>query len=211
MNNTYIIGAGGHARTLIPLVQGVADLNLIGLIERKGYGAERCMGFPVFSIDNDFSTLSPAADSAVIGIGQIISPLPRLNIFESLHRKGISTPTIISSSAIVSEFTTLGAGTIIMNYAFVGPEVEIGKNCIVNNRVSLEHGVTVADHCHISTGAILNGDVTIGEKSFVGSGCVIKNGVTIGSGCVISFGEKISENLSDGSLFKDGKVSKLNV
>lgn len=196
-----LIGAGGHARSCIDVIeqQGYYQIaGIVGLPEQKGTDQ---LGYAVIASDGELVELAKSYQYALIAIGQIQTAEHRFRLYQSCTQLGFKLPTIIAPSAQVSRHATLGAGTIVMHGAIVNAGARVGNNCIINTFAMLEHDTIVDDHCHISTGAILNGDVAIGAGSFVGSGCVIKEGISIGKGCLVGMGLMVRHNITDNSCF----------
>lgn len=202
-----IIGAGGHARVCIDVIEQHGKFKIAGLVGEMNEIHLQHFGYSVIATDNDMQKLVKEYKYAFIAVGQINSPNNRIQHYQKSIELGFQLPIIISPSAIVSRYATIGAGTIIMNGAILNAGVKVGVNSIINTRALLEHDVSVDDHCHISTGSILNGDVTIGSESFIGSGAVIKQGVSIGKNTLIGMGLSVRHDQADNTRFVgDAKV-----
>jgi sugar O-acyltransferase (sialic acid O-acetyltransferase NeuD family) len=186
-----LIGAGGHARACIDVIEHLGAFKIAGLTGTEEELQNELMGYPVIGTDTDLPELAKQYQYALITIGQIESPLVRQRLYEQALALGFKLPVIISSLAHVSCHALVGCGTIVMHGAIVNANAKVGNNCIINNKALIEHDVTVGDHCHISTGAIVNGAANIGRGSFVGSGSVIKQGITLGSRCVVGMGMSV--------------------
>jgi sugar O-acyltransferase (sialic acid O-acetyltransferase NeuD family) len=196
-----IIGAGGHAHSCIDVVEQDAQYAIAGLI---GVPEELCgehLGYNVIGNDSDLPELVSSYRYAMIGLGQIKTPDPRIHVFEQLGQLGFVLPSIVSPGAYVSRHATVGEGCIIMNGAIVNAGAEIGNNCIVNSRALVEHDARVSDHCHIATGVVINGNASIGVGCFIGSGSIIKQGLTVGQNSVIGMGQNVRNNLAAQSYF----------
>ena len=183
-----LIGAGGHARACIDVIEHLGTLEIAGLIGTAEELHHECMGYRVIATDSDLPKLAKQYQYALVTIGQIKSPLIRQSLYRQALTSGFKLPAIISPAAHVSRHALVGDGTIVMHGAIVNAGAKVGSNCIVNSNSLIEHDATVGDHCHISTGAIVNGAANIGFGSFVGSGSIIKQGVTLGSNCVVGMG-----------------------
>jgi sugar O-acyltransferase (sialic acid O-acetyltransferase NeuD family) len=190
-----LVGAGGHARACIDVIEledRYAIAGLIGLAHEVG---TRILGYRVIGTDDDFPALARSYAQAIVAAGQIQSPDLRIEIFQRLKACGFQVPAIISPRAYVSRHARLGEGTIVMHGAVVNAGASIGSNCIVNSQALIEHDVQVGDHCHISTAAVVNGDVWIGSGSFVGSNACVRQGVRIGERSMVKMGERVVADL----------------
>ena len=183
-----LIGAGGHARSCIDVIEHTGIFNIAALIDSEEGLQNEFMGYPIVGKDSDLPELAKRYKHALITVGQIESACVRQRIYDQALALGFKLPSIISPRAYVSPHAILGEWTIVMRGAIVNAGSKVGNNCIVNSNTLIEHDATVGDHCHISTGAIVNGDVSIGSGSFLGSGSVIKQGITLGINCVVGMG-----------------------
>jgi sugar O-acyltransferase (sialic acid O-acetyltransferase NeuD family) len=199
--NLILIGAGGHARACIEVIerQGQYQIaGLVGLVEQKH---TQQLGYPVIASDDALDQLAKSYHYALITIGHMNTAEHRQRLYQKAAQCGFEMPVIISPTAHVSRHATLGAGSIVMHGAIINAGAKVGINCIINTRALIEHDTKVEDHCHISTGVILNGDVSVGAGSFVGSGCVIKEGISIGKGCLVGMGLSVRHKLAEDTRF----------
>ena len=194
-----LIGAGGHARSCIDVIEQLCVFDIVGLIGTDEELKGELMGYPVIGTDTDLPELAKKYQYAVITVGQISSPLIRKRLYTKVIKLGFNLPAIISPTAYVSRHAFIGDGSVVMHSAIVNANARVGNNCIINSKVLIEHDVMIGDHCHISTGAIVNGNADIGSDSFVGSGSVIKHGIVLGSGCLVSMGTSVSHHHPENS------------
>ena len=183
-----LIGAGGHARACIDVIEQHGQFKIAGLVGMPHELNSLHFGYQVIATDNELPTLIKDHQYAVIAVGQIQTPDRRIRLYNLSIELGYQLPVIIAPTSHVSSHATIGAGTIVMHNAVVNAGAQVGCNCIINTLSLIEHDAAVADHCHISTGVILNGNVRIGAGSFVGSGSVIKEGVNIEQRSVVGMG-----------------------
>jgi sugar O-acyltransferase (sialic acid O-acetyltransferase NeuD family) len=196
-----LIGAGGHARSCIDVIEQQGHFQIAGLVGLPEQQHTHHLGYAVIGADTDLPALAKNYQYALIAIGQIKTAEQRMRLYQYATQLGLQLPIIVAPTAHVSRHAKIGAGTIVMHGAIVNAGANVGNNCIINNRALIEHDTSVADHCHISTGAILNGNVTLGAGSFIGSGSVIKEGLTIGKSCLVGMGLTVRHSLNGSSRF----------
>jgi sugar O-acyltransferase (sialic acid O-acetyltransferase NeuD family) len=193
-----LIGAGGHARSCIDVIEQQGQYQIAGLVGLPEQRHTQQLGYEVIASDDALDELVKSYQYALITIGQIQQTAElRLRLYQQVTHCGFQLPTVISPTAHVSRHAAIGAGTIVMHGAIINAGARVGNNCIINTHALIEHDAKVEDHCHISTGAILNGDVSVGAGSFIGSGCVIKEGVSIGKGTLVGMGLTVRNQLAD--------------
>lgn len=190
MNNKIdliLIGAGGHARSCIDVIEQTNQFNIIGLIGLFEEIGKEVLGYDVLGSEMDLHKYANCA--AFLGVGGIKNLVKRAELYEYIVSLGFNFPAIISPKAHVSKKASIGSGSIVMSGAIVNAGARIGCNCIINTGAIVEHDVEINNHCHISTGAILNGFVTVGARTFIGSGSVVREGVAITQSSFVKMGQ----------------------
>jgi sugar O-acyltransferase (sialic acid O-acetyltransferase NeuD family) len=192
-----LVGAGGHARACLDVIECQGFYSIWGLIGITSEVGNRILNSQVIGDDNDLPKLQLNCSKALVAIGQIKNCMLRFHVFQKLVELGYQLPVIISPRAYVSPHARIGKGTIVMHGVIVNAGAQIGDNCIINNQSLIEHDAVVENHCHVSTGAIVNGGVMIGEGSFVGSRSVLKENIQIGKHSLIGMGLSVRHSLPD--------------
>jgi len=185
------IGAGGHAKACIDVVEQGRQYTIAGLVGLPQEVGTEVFGYPVLGCDTDLPNLLKQFPRALVTIGQIKTPMFRIKLFDLLLQCGYDFPTIISPKAYVSPYSKIGAGTIIMHGAVVNAGAVIGSNCIINSCALIEHDAIIRNHCHIATAAVLNGGVCVGEGTFIGSKTCVRENIYIAEYSVIAMGQRI--------------------
>ncbi len=183
-----LIGAGGHARSCIDVIEQQGRFAIHGLVGTTGEVGRDVLGYPVLGDDAALGRLLADCPAALIAVGQIESPEVRIGLYRKVRDLGFQLPAIVSPTACVSRHAELGPGTIVMHGAVVNAGARIGENCIVNSQSLVEHDARVGPHCHLATRSVVNGGCSIGEGSFLGSASVLREGLTVGERCIIGMG-----------------------
>ncbi len=191
MKSLILIGAGGHARSLIEIIEGSKEWEVFGLVGKEDEIGGNIFGYPIIGSDKDLPGIRKECNNAIISIGKIGKCNKRLKIEELVKKMNFNFPSIQSNYSIVSSNSLIGNGTTIGHGAIINTGSKIGNHCIINTKALIEHDCIIHNHVHISTGVIINGGCEIGLGSFVGSGSIIREGVKIPSNTVISAGKAI--------------------
>ena len=194
-----LIGAGGHARSCIDVIEQQDRYRIAGLVGVEQEVGSFQLGYPVLGNDADLPRLLAEFKRVLVAVGQIKSPDLRMRLFAQAQAHGCELPTIVSPHAYVSRHACVGAGTVVLHGAIVGPNAKVGSNCIVNTCAVVDHDAVVGDHCHISTAAVLNGGVQVGAGSFVGSRASVRQDIRIGERCVLGLGRAVVTDCPDGT------------
>jgi sugar O-acyltransferase (sialic acid O-acetyltransferase NeuD family) len=197
--SVLLIGAGGHARVCIDVIEQEGKFSVVGLVGLVDEVGTRVLGYPVLGSDAELQELLREHRHALVTVGQIKTPDLRIHLFDQVERSGCSTPVVVSPRAYVSSHATIGAGSIVMHGAVVNAGAVVGRNCIINSQSLVEHDVVVEDHCHIATAVALNSGVRIGAGTFVGSNSTVRQSVTIGERCVVGMGTRVLADCEAGT------------
>jgi len=186
-----IIGCGGHARSLIDVVESSRNWHVHGLVGLPNQVGEVILGYKVIGSDKDLPSLRLQCSHALLGLGQLGLSRQRRKLGKKLEELEFMMPTVISGHAHVSRHSRIGPGTSVGHGAIVNAGATVGNQCILNSKALIEHDAVIGDYCHISTGASINGGVRIGSDSFVGSGTIVREGLHLPDKTLISCGKRI--------------------
>ena len=191
MKQLLLVGCGGHARSLIELIESSVEWQIHGLVGLPHQVGNSILGHPVIGCDHDLPSLREECQAVVVAIGQLPDSAPRVSLVEQLEQLGFQFPVVISPHAVVSRYAQLGPGTTVGHGAIINAAAVVGNHCIINSRALIEHDVHIDDHCHVSTGVLVNGGVHIGSHSFIGSGAMIREGLTFPRFTIIGAGQRV--------------------
>lgn len=194
-----LVGAGGHARACIDVIELQGQFEIAGLVGQPHEVGTRVLGYEVLGSDDELPSLVKRVPRALVTVGQIKTAEPRVRLFERLTELGCELPAITSPFAHVSRHAVIGAGTIVMHGAVVNASAAVGLNGIVNSQALIEHDAQIGDHCHLSTGTLINSGVRVGDRTFIGSGTSVRQGIVIGRDCVIGMGQRVVSDCADGA------------
>ena len=79
MKSLLLLGCGGHARSLIDLVETEGHWHIYGLLGLPDQVGNSVMGYPVIGTDGDLRSLRETCTAAVLAIGQPPDQ-PRANV-----------------------------------------------------------------------------------------------------------------------------------
>lgn len=193
-----LVGAGGHARACIDVIEHEARFTVAGLVGLHEEVGTQILGYPVLGTDEDLPALLRDCRHALVTLGQIKTPEKRIRLFNAIEQNNCTLPVVVSPGAHVSRHASLGAGSIVMHGAIVNAGATVGRNCIINSLALVEHDTAVGDHCHVSTAAVINGGASVGAGTFIGSNSCIRDNIRIGDNCVIGMGQRVLANCAAG-------------
>jgi len=201
MYNILLVGAGGHAKSCVDVIEKEKKYKILGLID-KNTNKKNIFNYPIINENDIDNTLLKKAKNVLIAVGQIKTSNLRIKLFNKYKKLGFRFPVIKSPNSYISKYSKISDGTIIMHHVIINASVTIGQNCIINNKSLIDHDTIIGDYNHISTGAILNGGVNLGNNCFIGSGSVINQDIVINNNCVVGSGLVVKKNIIKNSIIK---------
>ncbi|WP_199527045.1 acetyltransferase [Pseudoalteromonas sp. bablab_jr004] len=172
-SDIILIGAGGHCRSCIDIIELTNEYNILGILDSNMTIGSDIFGFKILGKDEVATKYLGHNIKFLITIGAIGNSSLRSMLYDKFIGFGFEPATIVSPLAYVSKRAEINTGTVVGHGAIINSGVKIGKNCIVNTKALVEHDTIVKDHCHISTGAIINGSCEIGSSSFIGTNATL--------------------------------------
>ncbi len=199
-----LIGAGGHARSIIESMgreafRGYADM-------RPADGT----GLDYLGTDNDILSGYPPAETAVhiaIGFSDGGRSLDlRQRVIERF--RDYEAATMISPSAIVTPGSRVGPGSSVMIRAVINRSVT-GPYCVINTGAIIEHDCRLGENVFVGPGAVICGEVSVGDNVMIGAGAVLRNGIRIAPGVTIGMGAVVTTDITEPGIYAGCPASRL--
>ena len=193
-----IWGASGHAKVVIDVVRSTGIYDVVGCIEDSNGDdtANRSLDLPVIGGRNKLMECrDKGLKNIFIAIGDNQA---RLQLAEIAKEEGFDIPTLIHSSAIVSDRSELGCGVLVCPSAVINPSVTVLDYAIINTGAIVEHDSSVGRAAHVCPGVTLAGHVTVGEGVWVGVGSTVIDNVTMHDHSFIGAGSVVVNDIEAG-------------
>jgi sugar O-acyltransferase (sialic acid O-acetyltransferase NeuD family) len=191
-----ILGASGHARVIIDLIEKGGLHEVVGLIAEDGTDGCTFGGYPVIIGIHDLAKVCEEyqVQRLVAGVGDNWSRSEVIRRATEIMPAG----QFVSSShpsAQIGRHVEIGQGTVVMAGAVVNSGTQIGRHCIINTGACVDHDSVLGDFVSIAPGATLGGSVHVGSRSAVSLGASVVHGITIGQDTVIGAGAVVVRDI----------------
>ncbi|MRJ45162.1 acetyltransferase [Idiomarina loihiensis] len=196
MTKPYLVlGGGGHARVIIGIL--VTHNTPIQAVVAPDLGrTQEFKGLKHLRKDDEVRHYNVNEVTLVNALGSLPGQYNlREELFKRFKKAGYQFLTVVSETAIISQYAVLQEGVQVLPGAVLNA-CNVGENSIVNTGAIVEHDVTIGKHCHIAPGATICGNVTLGNNVHIGAGAIVIQGVDIGDSAVVGAGSVVSKNLS---------------
>ena len=193
------VGAGGHAKVVIEILQLRKNFHLIGLLDSKTELLNtKVLGIPVLGDDNLLPKLyAQGIRHAFIGLGSAGDVRPRIRLYEKVRQHGFQIVDAIHPQSIISSSAKIGYGATISAGAVINAHAKLGENVMVNTGAIIEHDCVIDNHVHIATGARLASSVHVAEGTHIGIGACVRQCIHIGQGTIVGAGSVVVDDMPD--------------
>ncbi len=196
MRPLWVLGAGGHAKSVIDAAQSMGEYEVVGLLD-DAYSEPGLfvMGAPILGRICPENIQQFAITNAVIAIG---NNGVRRRVSEDL--KGVvSFPTIVHRATYVAPSAVLGIGTVICAGAVIQPEARLGAHVIANTSSSVGHDCQIDDYAHVAPGTNIAGGVVVEQGAFLGIGSRVIPLRRIGAWATVGAGAAVYRDVPAGA------------
>ena len=198
LTRLLIIGAGGHGRELLDIVEAVnaarPTFDFLGFLD-DGPGPWALVGRRDASVLGPVDRLADLDAQYAIGIG---SPEARCRIDEQATRSGAEAATLVHPQATAASDVRTAPGLVMAAGSRITTNVTVGRHVHLNLNATLSHDCEVGSYSVLNPGAHVNGGVGLGASVVVGSGAVVREGCRVGDGTVIGAGAVVITDLPAG-------------
>lgn len=197
-----IVGAGGHGREVLGIFldRGEAEEQVAGFVDDSPHlqGAvvdgKRVLGDVAWLLERAQQFLVVVA----IGANDV-----RRTIAKRLGQAGCEFATAVSPHAVLSPFTTVGAGSMVCAAVVVTSGARIGEHVILNLGSTVSHDCQVGDFVHAACGVHIAGGARVSEGAELGTAASVNPGTWVGAWSVVGAGAVVVRDLG-GSLVAVG-------
>ena len=184
-----IVGAGGHGREVLDVVEAVGGIEVVGFVD-DGEVDQSLLGAPLLGTTAAVADLGDVA--VLLGIGD-----PRVRADVAARVGAPPAPAMVHPDASVGSRCHIGAGTVVAAGARLTTAVTLGVHCYVGPNATIGHDAVLRDFATLYPGSIVSGAVQVGRAATIGAGATVKQGVRIGERAVVGMGGAATHDVAD--------------
>lgn len=203
MNKIYIIGAGGHTRSLLALINHQKNIKISGIYDDSfNHKAEESI-FGI-KVKGKISNL-PEEGKFIISFGD----LTKRDYYYNEYSTHLYRNNIIHPSSIIETKSELGNANQVFANTFINSFAVIGNNNIINSGCIIEHETKIGNHCHISIGSILGGRVNIANRVFIGAGATVIDKISICNDVIIGANSTVINDIDEPGTYVGSPAGRI--
>lgn len=196
MKRLVIIGAGGHGREALDIVDAINAVRptyeFLGFLDDGRHAGEKAAPHDATILGGiDMIGRLDAAFVPAIGATAV-----RRRIVEKLT--GFEAADLIHPLASIGSHVSHGPGLVVAAGARLTHGIDVGRHVHVNVNASVSHDCKIGDFVTITPGAHLSGAVTLGNGVWMGLGSSAIQGVTVGDEVTVGAGAAVVDDLPAG-------------
>ncbi len=174
----YILGAGGHCRALLSLLEKLGVV-VNGIYDDNFQSEENIFCVPLLG---NFADV-PESGHLIIASGSPETRSRWVTKFANIDQQKYIDPT-----AFVDTRVELAEGVHVLGHAYINCAARIGRHVLLNTKCLVEHESEIGEFSHLAVGAIVCGRCQIGARVYIGAGAVVKDRVKICSDVMLGAG-----------------------
>lgn len=184
------------------------DFELIGFIDDtpEKHGRNN-LGFEVYPR----SVLKQLNEVKVLAVsGSPSSYKNRPQLIKELNIPDELFATVISPSARLSKFASIGKNVLIMAGVVITSNAVIEDHVCILPNTTIHHDSIIKKFSLIGSNVTIAGGVTVGENCYIGSGSRLMNGIKVGNKSLIGLGSNVIRDVDSESKVVGNPAKKIS-
>jgi len=193
-----VIGASGHAKVIIDIIEKEDKYEIIGLIDSYKEKGGKTFGYAILGTEKIIPKLIEE-ENLYGGILAIGDNFIRKELFFKIKeiQSNFKYINAIHPKSIIGAKVIIGKGVVIMPGVIVNTQSEIDDFCILNTKSTLDHECKMRKFSSLGPGTNVGGNVLIGECTAISLGAKVIENINIGKHTVVGAGSLIIRNVGD--------------
>lgn len=203
VKNVVIIGAGGHAREQLDLINAINAsgnrFRVLGFIVEPAFYSKN-QQFCDLPMLGDFNWLAQQPRGSIDAVCAIGDSSVRRRLVGLAETAGCEFPELVHPRASIGSRVQLGPGVIVCAGAIVTCDVEIGAHTHINVGTTVSHDCKIGNFSTLAPGVHIAGAVNIGTDVEISVGAMVKDRISIGNRTLLGAGAVAIENIPANSI-----------
>ncbi|WOD43374.1 acetyltransferase [Hwangdonia lutea] len=196
--NIVIIGASGHAKVIIDIIEKLNHFTIVGLIDSYKPIGTQIFDYMVLGRKEDVPLLKKTYNfnKGIIAIGD--------NWARKINYEKLTTIdpdfefiSAVHPNAIIGKNVSIGMGAVILAGVIINSDAIVGDFCIINTKASLGHDSQIKKYSSLGPNATVGGHVSIKTCTYIAMSATIIQSIKIGKHSIVGSGALIVRDVPD--------------
>lgn len=201
MRKRALIGAGGHAREVMSIINRnspyITPISYM-FVEDEYYNYDEDYICPL-------SNFNPELYEVIVAIGD---EKVRERIVNSLSKE-TKFFTYIDLTSIVDRSIMVGEGSYIGPNSIVTTNVQVGDHALINRGCQIGHDNKIGNYLSMMPGAIISGGCRIGDRVYLGTNSSVRENVVICSDVIIGLNGGVVKDINEEGTYVGTPTKKI--
>lgn len=195
MRDLVVVGAGGHGRELLDVVEAVnaqaPTFTFLGFLD-DGPGDPERLARRDARVLGPVELLGQLDAVYVVGIGD---GAVRRRVAAAADRDGREAAVLVHPAATIGGDVVLSPGVVVCAGARVTTNVRLGQHTHLNVNSVVSHDGRLGDFVTLSPASLTNGTVTLEDEVLLGTSAAVLPGRRVGARTWVGAGAVVTEDL----------------
>jgi sugar O-acyltransferase (sialic acid O-acetyltransferase NeuD family) len=192
MRDVYIIGAGGHGKVVLDIINKSEQFQSAAFLDDDSSLHTQVINNLKVAGSSDRALADDKAVIIAVGNNEI-----RKKLFKLMENNDLEFINAVHPDAVINSYVKLGRANVIAAGAVINSNTKIYDNVIINTGTTVDHDCIIESHVHLSPGVNLGGDVKVKAGVHIGIGATVIPGVKVGKNSVVGAGAVVTKDVSD--------------
>lgn len=211
MKDLIIVGASGHGREVLDIIERINDINptynILGFVDDNSEIQGNIInGVTVLGGISYLKKL--LCEREIFVVIAIANADTKRKLSKELEGLALWT-NIIDPTVIVSKYCSLGYGNIIGPYSWIGPNSKIGNFCDCVFACSVGHDVVIEDYVSIMDYCDITGHDYLESGVYLGSSVAIIPEIKIVKDCILGAGAVVVKDIVEQGTYTGVPAKRL--
>lgn len=202
-----IVGAKGHAQEVLDVLneQNIYH-NLFFFDNISVTETKRFYNYPLIKNFKDAQELFRNDNRFILALG---GTKKRYDLVLNLRNSGGKLTSIISKTAYISKYASMGDGINLMKYSSVFGNAIIEDAVLMNSYCSVHHDAIVGAFSELSPGSRILGNARVGKMCSIGTNAVILPGISVIDKVIIGAGSVVTRDITEEGTYIGAPAIKI--
>ncbi len=210
-NKIIIIGGGGHAKSLIDLINSTRSYKIVGIVDPNIKIGTKILDIKVLGTDNKLNYFRKMGIKFLaLGLGSEGNNQKRFRLWKKFVDKGFRFPKLIHKKSIISKHSLIHDGVQVFANSVINAGSVIRDISVINTHSVVEHDCKIGLNVFTGIGVKICGRTKIDNNVFLGANSCILPKIKIEKNALIAAGALVNKDIKKNLKVKGVPAKKFS-